>query len=405
MRFSFVHAADLHLDSPFRGLGSSTLADTLRDATLAAFDTIIDRAIAVQAPFVILAGDIYDGPEYGLRAQVRFLAGLERLAERGIRVFIAHGNHDPKGGRWDLIRRWPRGVHVFQASNPELVEVRVEGELLARVQGVSYGERAETRNLAERFRSAPNDALHVAVLHTNVGGDANHHNYAPCSLADLTGRGVGYWALGHVHRHQILSRAPSWVVYPGCTQGRSFAPGEVGPKGAVVVDVEDGRVVRVTPFETDSARFFEVPLDVSATLDIGNLHQSLRSAAIALRAQHPRHHLVLRARLTGRSAVHEQLRDLGARQDLLTELTSDHAYGGSLTWTELLDDSAPPIDLEALRSSEDLRGALIETADLWREQGLPPELLADLRRFDLDVDRAHLEAALLDALTLLESTD
>lgn len=405
MRFSFVHAADLHLDSPFRGLGTSALADTLRDATLAAFDTIIDRAIAVQAPFVILAGDIYDGPEYGLRAQVRFLAGLERLAERGVRVFVAHGNHDPKGGRWDLIRRWPEGVHVFQASNPEFVEVRVEGRLLARIQGVSYGEREETRNLAAKFRPAPNDALHVAVLHTNVGGDPNHGNYAPCSLADLTGRGIGYWALGHVHRHQVLSRAPSWVVYPGCTQGRSFAQGELGPKGAVVVDVEDGRVVGVTPFETDSARFFEIPLDITTTLDIGSLHQSLRSAAMTLRARHPNHHLVLRARLTGRSVLHEQLRDLGARQDLLAELSFDHGTGGSSTWTEILDDSAPPIDIDALRSSEDLRGALIETADLWRERGLPPELLADLRRFDREVDRGHIDAALLDALTLLESTD
>lgn len=405
MRFSFVHAADLHLDSPFRGLGTAGLADTLRDATLAAFDTVIDRAIAVQAAFVIFAGDLYDGPEYGLRAQVRFLAGLERLAERGIRVFIAHGNHDPKGGRWDLIRRWPEGVFVFQASNPQLVEVRVDGELLARVQGVSYGERQETRNLATKFRPAPDDALHVAVLHTNVGGDPNHGNYAPCSLADLTGRGIGYWALGHVHRHQILSSAPSWVVYPGCTQGRSFAPGDMGPKGAVVVEVEDGRVLGVTPFETDSARFFEVPLDITPCADIGSLHQLLRSAAIALRADNPRHHLVLRARLTGRSALHEQLRDPGARQDLLMELTIDHANGGSVTWTGILDDSAPPIDLDALRSSEDLRGALIETADLWLEQGLPSELLADLRRIHGDIDRAFIEAALLDALTLLESTD
>lgn len=406
MRFSFIHAADLHLDSPLRGLGASGLAETVRDATLQAFDAVVARAIAVEAAFVVLAGDLYDGPEHGLRAQLRFQSGLERLSAHGIRTFIAHGNHDPRGGRWRLIRRWPEGVHVFAVDEPETVPVTRADRLLARVHGVSYGRTHEHADLSARFPQGAPDVFDVAVLHCNVGELPDHGNYAPCSLDGLLRHGMDYWALGHVHRHTVLSRDPAWVVYPGCTQGRGFGRSEVGAKGAVQVDVEGGRVAAVTPFATDQLRFLEVPIDLTGLEDIGEVQRACEAAAMALRHGHPEVRLVVRGVLSGRGTVHARLRDRAAREDLLAELGR---LDPGLTWTSLEDTSAPALDLEALRAGDDLRGALFETVDAWTAEGLPRDLLLELRRYKpgLTADQLAvlLTQARLDALTELEPSE
>lgn len=106
--FRFVHAADLHLDTPFEGIGrvAPQIAEALRDASLNAWDALVRLTIDRDAAFLLLAGDIYDGAERGVRAQLRFVRGLERLAEHRIQTFIVHGNHDPLDG-WSAIRKWP----------------------------------------------------------------------------------------------------------------------------------------------------------------------------------------------------------------------------------------------------------------------------------------------------------
>src|SRR5579871_5781784 len=75
--FCFVHAADLHLDTPFEGVRASApdVADALADASLAAFDSIVALAISRRAAFLVVSGDVYDGPERGVRAQLRFHRG------------------------------------------------------------------------------------------------------------------------------------------------------------------------------------------------------------------------------------------------------------------------------------------------------------------------------------------
>jgi len=40
-----------------------------------------------------------------------------------------------------------------------------------------------------------------------IGGHAQHATYAPCAVDDLVRKGYDYWALGHVHAHEILHRA------------------------------------------------------------------------------------------------------------------------------------------------------------------------------------------------------
>jgi len=104
--FRFIHAADLHLDTPYEGIGraSEEVQRELQDASLEAFDGLVDLALEREVAFVVISGDIYDGAERGLRAQMRFLNGLRRLSAANIRTFIIHGNHDPLDG-WSMIGR------------------------------------------------------------------------------------------------------------------------------------------------------------------------------------------------------------------------------------------------------------------------------------------------------------
>src|SRR5438132_3466083 len=152
-KFRFIHAADLHLDTPFAAIGrvAPEIAGRLRDASLEAYDVLTRLAIEREAAFVVFAGDIYDSADRGVRAQLRFLRGVERLGERGIPVFVAHGNHDPLDG-WSAIRRTPANLTVFGGDAVETHPVVREGELLAQVYGTSYPHRDVSENLALRFR-------------------------------------------------------------------------------------------------------------------------------------------------------------------------------------------------------------------------------------------------------------
>src|SRR5438093_12346234 len=147
-RFRFVHAADLHLDTPFASIGRvpPEIADRLREASIEAFDALVRMTIDRDAAFMVVAGDTYDNADRGVRAQLRFLRGVERLGESGIPVFVAHGNHDPLDG-WSAIRRAPANLTVFGGDAVESHPVVRDGELLAQVYGISYPHRDVSENL------------------------------------------------------------------------------------------------------------------------------------------------------------------------------------------------------------------------------------------------------------------
>ncbi|MGE5542038.1 MAG: metallophosphoesterase family protein, partial [Bacillota bacterium] len=172
--FTFVHCADLHLDSPFEGVRSAepSVASILCDATFRAFGNVIDLAIRERADFLIIAGDVYDGANRSLRAQLRFRDGLRRAVENGVRCFVSHGNHDPLTG-WEAGLSLPEGVHRF-GGDVERVTVKRGGSELCRLYGVSYRARNVQENLSRRFKAETEGPFSIGVLHCNVGGNPDH---------------------------------------------------------------------------------------------------------------------------------------------------------------------------------------------------------------------------------------
>ncbi len=382
-RFCFVHCADLHLDTPFRGLQAIApeVAEVLRDASITAFDAVVELALARRAAFDVVAGDVYDGPERGLRAQLTFRPGLARLSAGGVASFVVHGNHDPLESGWSAIGAWPEQVKVFGTGALEVVTVERGGEVIATVQGVSYATRSTSENLALRLRrpgGSPGSAagptaagprpLHVGVLHCNVAGSGGEHaDYSPCTLDDLRATGLDYLALGHVHTRAVLAEGSGpgdpWVVYPGNTQAHSWRPGEQGAKGAYVVEVAGGEVERLEFVACVAVRVVELRCSIEGCEDVGELADRL----LALVEQHAEEaagrHLVLRAERGGAAPLHHELARPGVLADLLAHLRAEGGGRPLRWWDSLRDASTVPLDLDELRRRGDFAGELLVLAD------------------------------------------
>ncbi|TWT24279.1 DNA repair exonuclease [Planomicrobium sp. CPCC 101110] len=227
-KIRFIHAADLHLGSPFTGMKGLQKEQwkKLRDSTLDAFDRLIDYAVESRPDFLLIVGDIYDGEDRSIRAQHRFQMGMQRLRDSGVPVVISHGNHDHLGGKWTRFEL-PENVHVFGPAVSQTELATSNGDVV--ITGFSYSERHIKEPMISAYPPADKkEAFHIGMLHGSMEGDTAHAVYAPFTKEQLLGKHYDYWALGHIHMRQELHREPS-IVYPGNIQGRH--KGETGPKG------------------------------------------------------------------------------------------------------------------------------------------------------------------------------
>ncbi len=378
MRFKFVHAADLHLDTPFRGVPAETgLLSTFQQATFRAFSRIVDLCLREQVAFLLLAGDLFDAKDRSVRARLMLRRELDRLHLAGIRTFIVHGNHDPLSGDTGALGL-PGTVKVFGAEWEE-VEVRRAGQVLCRVQGLSYPEAEVRENLSLRFRRTAPDFT-VGLLHTNLGGAEGHANYAPCTVEDLSARGLDYWALGHVHtRAEYPLPGGAVAVYPGNPQGRHV--GETGERGCVLVEVEDGRTRRrFVP--VDRVRWHRFDVDLTGRGSLDALVEAVTEQVDTRCAEELEGHAV-RLTLTGRGMLHRELSQPDALPQLEADLREQLARRHPPVLLESLRDaSLPELDLEAVRLAGGFTGTLLAEAEALAQA---PEALATLYAEDAEL--------------------
>ncbi len=378
-RLRFVHAADLHLDSPFRGIRSEApeyVAESLRRATFDAYENIVSLCIREQADALLVAGDIYDGADRSLRAQLKFVDGLTRLGTAGIRSFICHGNHDPLDG-WEARLALPPGCERF-GSEVSGGPVFPEEPQRAMVYGVSYPTREVRQNLAPLFQSmlVPLSAgFNLGLLHANVGGNPDHDSYAPCSVADLADAGLDYWALGHVHTCQVLRQERPTVVHPGNSQGRH--PLETGERGVYLVEVDDYGAVSLDFRPVDVVRWETLAVDITGLEAAQELLDAVDYAVASLAEAAGGRPVVFRLSLTGRGSLHHWLRRPGTTGELLEQFNIQYANAQPWLWCERIQtETASPVDRQQVAQREDFTGDLARLSDQLRND---PAALAELR--------------------------
>ena len=302
MDFTFLHCADLHLGSPLLGLSlkDEAIARRFAQASRDAFSDLVTAAIAERVAFVLIAGDVYDGEWKDTAIGLFFARELSRLNRAEIPVFIIHGNHDAKNVVTSAIPL-PDNVTTFpvkRAKTQKLEALRVA------IHGRSFLEREETENWAPTYPEALAGYFNIGMLHSSCDGKPGHASYAPCTTQDLVAKGYDYWALGHVHQFEVLHENPH-IVYPGNLQGRSIR--ECGPKGAVFVDVQDGRVRDLRRVITDQARWAEVVLDASGHEDREALLRAVSQAFRPVAGEAAGRLVAARLRLTGATALHRSM--------------------------------------------------------------------------------------------------
>ena len=328
--FRFLHAADLHLGAPFRGLAlkDADVAARFAQATRQAFSTLVRRAITEAVDFVVIAGDIYDGDWKDNAIGLFFNREMGRLAQADIPVYLLKGNHDAESVVTKSITL-PDSVMSFDTRHP--VSFRIESLNVA-LHGQGFADRSASENLALSYPPPVAGWFNIGVLHTSLTGRPPHANYAPCSLDDLRSRGYDYWALGHVHEFEVVSTDPM-VVFPGNLQGRSIR--ETGPRGAVIVAVEDNRVAGVERVLVDEARWALVEIDIGEAQSLADILRLLTDALTGTAQATEGQLLAVRVRLIGSTALRAWI--LAQRQMLTDEIQAACHRLHPDIWLEKLD--------------------------------------------------------------------
>lgn len=368
--FRFLHAADIHLDSPLHGLEryDGAPVEDLRNATRKAFENLVRLAVEESVHFVVLAGDLYDGDWKDYNTGL-FLAGqMSRLREAGIRVFLIAGNHDA-ASQITRSLEMPENVHRFSTKAPETVLLESLGVAL---HGQGFSTRAVTENLALAYPTAVPGYFNVGILHTCAGGREGHEPYAPCVVEDLASRGYDYWALGHVHRREELGRDP-WIVFPGNIQGRHIR--ETGAKGCTLVTVEEGGEVRVEHRPLDVLRWVLLEIDCSGTETPEDVPDLVRSALEAELAEADGRSLAVRLRLHGVSPAHAELT---ADEDRwMNEIRAVANDLGSVWMERILFDTRAHLPVREIAERRDAAGDLLRALMEVRDDPQTLSALAD----------------------------
>ncbi|MFZ0484817.1 MAG: metallophosphoesterase [Desulfobacterales bacterium] len=351
---TFLHAADIHLDSPLRGLSyydGAPPIEEIRGATRQALDNLVNFALDEKVNFVLVAGDLYDGDWQDFKTGLYFANQMRNLGEAGIRVAVIRGNHDAANTMTKTLIM-PENVKIFSTRKPETWMLE---DLGVAIHGQSYANRDVYENLAIAYPDPVPDMLNIGILHCLISGADGHLPYAPCTLDELAARGYDYWALGHVHKYGVLRKKPH-IVYSGCSQGRHIR--ESGEKGCVLVEVEDDEI-RTEFVPLNVLRWTEVKADVSNA-------QNIEQAAIAFGEALSREmsdlngmNACVRAVLTGRCPAHGRLSlDPEAVSANVRAIASE--VSGGKVWIEKVKlQTRPAIDFDSIAQSDTPQGELM----------------------------------------------
>ncbi len=411
----FIHAADLHIDSPMRGLNSYDGApvELLRGATRRALVALVELALREKIDLLLLAGDIFDRDLGDFSAALFFRQQMARLTSTGIQVFVVKGNHDAEG---QITKRLPDlpGMHFFSARQAEVFDLSALG---VAVHGKSFPERVVSSDLVPSYPDAVAGRFNIGMLHTSLSGRPPHDPYAPTTVETLVGKNYDYFALGHVHQREVVRQADPRIVFPGNLQGRHV--NETGSKGCELVTVEGGVITSAEHVSLDVVRWHHLVIDATGLGDLTALASRFQQACRAATENDAEHLHAMRVTLQGESALAAlEALEPGSLSVAIQVATQD--FDGAQVWIESVRLALrSPMDRLAAAQRPDAVGEVIRLVDelladeaalkdwvfenLDKLPSLPPDL-ADMAMdqrtaADLRVFLADAEATVLSRLT------
>jgi DNA repair exonuclease SbcCD nuclease subunit len=336
--FRFIHAADIHLDSPMHMLDryEGAPVDEIRRATRRALENLVDLAITEKVDFILLCGDLYDGDWKDYNTGLFFISQMARLHDTGIPVFIIAGNHDA-ANRMTKTLRLPNGIHFLKAGEPSTIRLDSIG---VAIHGQSFISQAVLHDLSEKYPSALDGFYNIGMLHTCASGRPAHDPYAPCTIQGLSLKGYDYWALGHIHKRETLSEDPL-IVFPGNIQGRHIR--ETGPKGCMLVNVDEKGLAQTNFHPLNVVQWEKCDIDASGADSESILIERLMSEVtrVAGDTDLP---LIIRLNIEGNCRAHNEVSAEVER--FINEIRSaSMMLSGGRIWIEKINlGTAPPME-------------------------------------------------------------
>ncbi|WP_428908349.1 metallophosphoesterase family protein [Niallia sp. Krafla_26] len=370
MSFSFIHAADIHLDSPLTGLQryEGAPVEQIRNATREAFIHLVETAIEKKVAFVIIAGDLYDGDWKDYNTGLFFINQMVRLQKEEIQVFLIRGNHDAANVITKELKL-PDNVIEFSTKEPESF---VLDDLGVAIHGQGFATKSVEENLVKNYPSKIEGYINIGILHTSATGREGHENYAPCTIDDMKEKGYDYWALGHIHLREILHESNPVILFPGNIQGRHIK--ETGDKGCTIVEVKDGQIYQFEHQSLDVLRWELCEVDANGIQRMEELMSHIEESLQQKIDEAEGRFLALRILIKGSTKLHQEL--IVNKEQIMNEIRSLSLQVGSgeiwiekikilttrqINLTELLSQNTPVATiLEYIQQSE-------SDEDLWQE--------------------------------------
>ncbi len=372
---TFIHAADLHLGAPFKGLRSVApdWADVLLQAIPEAFRKVISTALTEQVDFVVISGDVFDNSRPSYADFSLFIKGLQQLDDAGIPVYFVTGNHDPYISWDNSFASLPSNAHLLGATKPEFICYKRDNQPLALIGGRGYYTQSwpEKEDISEGIsRETASCELGICapfmigIIHTGLDIDLTR---SPVSPKKLLKRDVDYWACGHVHQPRILpSKDDPRIVYSGCPQGRDMK--EEGEHGIFKVELSSSgnhEVTRKVEFiPTAQVAWQHIALDISECATIADIEEKIISAEFAYNAQTRAQRMIFRITLTGHSSLHTEL-NLSVLEDVRSALNDGYPF---FYVDALFNKTLPCMSYKTLRKEGLFPAVYLEAMDGCREE-------------------------------------
>lgn len=376
-KLTFIHAADLHIESPYRGVSNMNpdLGESLIRLGFRAFDKLIHTSIEENIDFLLIAGDSFDSANVSLSAQYRFIRGLQKLNEKNIPVYIVCGNHDPLTS-WIKSINLPENVHVFPGIEVSKVVFEKDGKPAAHIFGVSFEHKEENRALAEQFKVEDHTIFSVGLLHGTFAGMEHKNPYCPISMEQLQRSGMNYWALGHIHKREIVNDLKPTVIYPGNLQGRHF--NETGEKGVYLVEVDAKNNVKPSFISLSEVVFLreEILLEENETLtSTTNKIEDLKAQLIEEYGV-----VLLRLTLKGNTAVFNELSNVHDVNGLIETLNESVNYNDNFAYISRIENHTRPlINWEERMKGDDFVADLMRRYEkIQGDDSLQKEVLSEI---------------------------
>ena len=371
---SFIHAADVHIDSPLQGLSQYEGAPTeeLRTASRTALTRLVDLAIERAVDFVVIAGDLFDGPWKDVSTGLWTFAQFRRLGGHDIPLYLLRGNHDAASKILSSIP-FPEKVHCFDHEKAGTFSLE---KIKTALHGRSFPTGAVDFDITEGYPEAKPGWFNIGVLHTSLGGNTLHDTYAPTSEEKLCRFDYDYWALGHIHQREVIRDADPVIAYSGACQGRHV--NEPDAKGCYLVEVDADHHVSLEFHPLDAVRWFRAEVEVEEADDVDEIVEKAKVELANLQAAHEDRLLAVRLNLGGTCGV-AGLLNHPKQQDELIARMQDEANALGAVWLEKVEFAmTPSVDRDALRARGDMLCEILREIDALRAA---PERLRELVPF------------------------